>query len=160
MNMSKLKRYLKWWHNDSASVLGMRSNYYTILNTMYGQIPYMENESLIGSLPKIREHRLIYQALSELNQTQLRQLAALYYDEYQIKYPPTIKHVFKEQTGLALTLSYDMKELLDLCSKFIHKSLSPIEERTLNQLIELTKETYLKLHKQLRYNKFIVELGK
>lgn len=159
MNLNKLKRFLKWYFNDSASVLGLRSNYYTILNTAYGSMPYMENDSLIGSLKRVGEHRLVHQALAELQRYEFRRLEAIYLDEYQNKYPLIIKNVFREKTGLALCLAFDMKELLELCIKFRHKSLSPIEERTLNSLIELTNTTYLKLHKQLQYSPYIVKLG-
>lgn len=158
--MTKLKRYLIWFHNDSASVLGMRSNYFTILNTAYGSMPFMENESLLGNLKKIREHRLVYQAMRDLDRTQIRYLSALYQDEYQSKYPLVIKHVFYEKTGLALCLAYDMKELLDLCVKHRQKCLSPEEDKQLTQLIELTNEVYTKLHKRLQYNPHIMELGK
>ena len=160
MNINRLKKFLRWYFNDSASVLGMRSNYYTILNTAYGSIPYMENDSLIGSLGKIREHRLIYQCLIDLDRSQFRHLEALYLDEYQMRYPLIIKNVFSDKTGLALCLHYNMKELMDLCIKFRHKSLSPEEDRTLNNLKELTNQTYIKIHKQLQFNPYIVELGK
>lgn len=159
MNIGKLKRFLKWYFNDSASVLGLRSNYYTILNTAYGSMPYMENESLLGSLKRIHEHRLIHQALAELDRSQFRHFEALYLDEYQHRYPLIIKNVFKEKTGLALCLSFDLKELSELCVKFRHKSLSPQEETTLNCLINLTNTTYTKIHKQLQYNPYIIKLG-
>lgn len=158
--MNRLKRFLKWYYNDSAAVLGLRSNYYTILNTAYGSMPFMENESLLGNLKKVHEHRLIHQALSELDRTQFRYLSALYYDEYQIQYPLVIKHVFNEKTGLALCLFTDLKELLTLCVKHRQKCLEPNEERTLNQLIKSTDELYSKLHKQLQYNSYIMKLGK
>lgn len=159
MNITRLKRFLKWYFNDSASVLGLRSNYYTILNTAYGSIPYVENDSLLGSLKKIREHRLIHQALQELDRANFRQFEALYLDEYQNHYPLIIKNVFKDKTGLALCLSFDMKELMDLCVKYRHKSLSDKEQLELNKLVELTDITYQKLHKRLQYSQYIVKLG-
>jgi hypothetical protein len=158
--MNRLKRYLKWFHNDSASVLGMRSNYFTILNTAYGSMPFTENESIMGNLKKIREHRLVYQAMRDLDRTQIRYLSAIYQDEYQNKYPLVIKHVFYDKTGLALCLSYDMKELMDLCVKHRQQALSPEEAITLNKLITITDEVYAKLHKALQYNSYIMELNK
>lgn len=160
MNMNKLKQVLKWYFCDSASVLGLRSNYYTILNTAYGSMPYMENESLLGNLKKVHEHRLIHQAVNELTREQYRYLEALYYDEYQVRYPPTIRIVFKERTGLALCLHDNLKELLELCMKHRHHSLSPEEERQLTELQSKTDATYQKLHKQLQYNHYIMKLGK
>lgn len=159
MRRDKVKQYLRWYFNDSAAVLGMRSNYYTILNTAYGQIPYTENDSLLGSLKKIGDHRKIHQALMSLDRCQIRYLNALYLDEYQSKYPKIIKNVFNEKTGLALCLFYDMEMLLDLCTKFRHQSLSSQEEIELNKLMELTETTYQKLHKQLTYNHYIMELS-
>lgn len=150
--MPKLKKYLSWFFNDSASVLGCRSNYFSLINTSYGSVPSTDNSALLGSLSKIGQHRKILQALQTLDRSQYRQLSALYLEEYQHQYPMIIKQVFQEKTGLAFTLFYNLEELLQLCTKHRHQSLSKEEEKALQQLISLTELTYQKLHKQLQYH--------
>jgi hypothetical protein len=158
VQIEKLKKYLKWYFCDSAVVLGQRSNYYTILNTAYGSAPAVDNEGLLGSLKKIAQHRRLWQAMTSIPQYQVRQLSALYLDEYQNRYPLIIKRVFNEKTGLALCLSYDLEELLQLCMKHRHENLTAPEKAALDKLIRLTDETYDKLHKQLQYNQYLATL--
>lgn len=159
MDIIKLKANIKWFLNDCHHYLGMRSNYYTILNTQYGSIPFMENDGLIGNLPQIHKHRLIYQALYSLQPHKYRYLQALYNAEYQPKYPPIIRAIFADKTGLALCLHADIHKLLDLCTKSRHNDLNTAKDiKELNDLISLTDAIYTKLHKELQYNPYLKQI--
>lgn len=161
MQIDILKKHISWYFNQSQSVLGCRSNWYVVLNSLGGSRTVSDNsDGIIVNLKGIRRHRLIHQALLALPPEQYRYIQALYDDEYKNKYPPTIRAVFEEKTGLALCMHDNLKDLNNLCSKSVHKSLNTMESVTLTQYHRNVNTTYEQTHEFLKFNEYIIKLQK
>lgn len=152
MNIISVKNHLNWFFNHSDAALGFHSGHSAFISAMWSSnhLTKSDFEPTDKLLKQIKKHRKIYQALQKLSTLQYRQATALYCQEYQNKYPPIITKIFKEKTGIILTLTNDSKLLNSLCTKHYHKTLSQSEKFQLDQFVDLTNQAYTKLHAYLQ----------
>ena len=151
--MDKLIRELVWFCNESETAMGYKSSYNSFLQQMYspGHQAYTETIYTDKLLKVIARHRIMYQAVHQLTSQQYQFVNALYLDENQAKYPKSIKLIFEKQTGIAISLHPDPKELNEQCSKFLHQSLQPHNLFLFNQFKNQVEYQYNLLHDQLLF---------
>jgi hypothetical protein len=151
LNIDRAKKAIDWFFNVSESQMGIGSNWFATTNTNTGDHASINPESIIFRLKAIRQHRQIWQALAQLSSREYRMITALYDDDYQTKYPPIVKKIFKEKTGLALCLIDDMSinQFLKMAEADRHGTLTDLQRETLSKLKDLTNMTYDNLHVKL-----------
>lgn len=118
----QIEKDIIWYLNDSDAAMGYSSNWFATINTSTC-IPATAPEPPINFLKAIARHRKIHNLLKHLERYHYRYIQALYLDDYQSKYPPLIRIIFKETTGLALCLFYDQRLLERLCRSQRHNTI-------------------------------------
>jgi len=112
----------------NVATLGLKSGWYAMINAnsytpihkYFEHYATFDDSAFTSFFTECSKYRKIAKKFYSLPLSVRRQLAALYDQQYQLRYPPEIRKELKELTGLAMFTNH-CKSLQELTSVYLRK---------------------------------------